>query len=93
MGSRRLGVILGLAGYLGARALLQAGPRALPVPRPEHLVAMKVHAMKNDPALTLQDLADVRFLLALPGVDRDEVRGYFERAGLGDRLDALERLG
>jgi hypothetical protein len=54
---------------------------------------MKVHAMKNDPARTLQDLADIQFLLAVPGVDEDEVRGYFERAGLRDRFDELKRLG
>ena len=54
---------------------------------------MKVHAMKHDPARTLQELADIRLLLGLPGVDEDEVRGYFERAGLRDRFDALKRLG
>jgi hypothetical protein len=54
---------------------------------------MKGHAMKNDPARTLQDLADIRFLLGLPGVDEDEVPGYFERAGLSDRFDELKRLG
>lgn len=31
---------------------------------------------------TLQDLADVAYLLRTPGVDRSEVRGYLERAGL-----------
>jgi hypothetical protein len=77
----------------GCRPLLRLGDRTLAVPRPEHLAAMKVHAMKNDPARTLQELADIRFLLAVPGVDAAEVRGYFERAGLGDRFDDLERLG
>ncbi len=56
--------------------------RPVRVPRPEHLAAMKVQAMKNDPDRRLQDLADVRFLLGLPGIDEEEVRGYFERAGL-----------
>jgi hypothetical protein len=53
---------------------------------------MKVHAMKNDPLRTLRDLADVQHLLALPGVDRDRVRHYFEAAGLRDRYDELLRL-
>jgi hypothetical protein len=54
------------------------------VPKPEHLAAMKVTAMKNDPSRRLEELADIRALLRLPGVDRNEVRGYFERDGLGD---------
>ena len=61
------------------------------VPRPEHLIAMKVQAIKNAPERAFQDLADVSFLLALPGVDRREVRGYFEKAGLSARWEELER--
>ena len=34
--------------------------RPVPVPRPEHLAAMKVLAIKNDPSRTFQDLADLR---------------------------------
>jgi hypothetical protein len=69
------------------------GPRdiPLPLPKPEHLVAMKVVAMKNDPARTFQELADVRFLIGLPKVDRREVRSYFARHGLEERFDELER--
>lgn len=67
------------------------GGRTVRVPRPEHLAAMKVQAMKNDPDRRLQDLADVRFLLSVPGVDGQEVRGYFERAGLLRDYDELHR--
>lgn len=67
------------------------GGRTVPVPRPEHLAAMKVHAMRQDPTRMLQDLADVQELLGLPGVDEAEIRGYFERAGLGERFDAIRR--
>jgi hypothetical protein len=63
----------------------------VPVPKPEHLVAMKVLAMKNDPGRTFQDLADIRILLMLPGVDREEIRHYFEQHGLRERFDDLER--
>jgi len=38
---------------------------------------------------TLQDLADIRNLMCLPGVDREEIRGYFEHHGLGDYCDEL----
>ena len=62
----------------------------IPVPKPEHLAAMKVIAMKNDPSRELQDMADIRFLLNLPGVDRIQIRDYFDRQGLGDRFDDLK---
>jgi hypothetical protein len=58
---------------------------AIAVPKPEHLIAMKVQAIKEAPERTWQDLADIGFLLQLPGVDRGEAAGYFERAGLLER--------
>jgi hypothetical protein len=71
--------------------VLRIGGREVPVPRAEHLAAMKVHAMKNDPGRSLQEMADIRFLLEIPGVDRDEIRGYFEKAGLRERYDEIQR--
>jgi hypothetical protein len=68
---------------------LKLGDRNVPVPRAEHLAAMKVQAVRNDPSRLFQDLADVGFLLRLPGTNRDEVRGYFEKAGM---LDWYEKL-
>ena len=68
---------------------LKLGERDAPVPRAEHLAAMKVQAMRNDPSRLVQDLADVQHLLRLPETDRGEVRGYFERAGM---LDWYEKL-
>lgn len=65
------------------------GGREVPVPRPEHLAAMKATAIGNDPARRYQDLADVRFLLSLPGTDPAEVRRYFERQGLESLFDEL----
>jgi hypothetical protein len=72
---------------------LARGPGGLevPLPKPEHLAAMKVLAMKNDPGRLFQEMADIRFLLTLPRVDRDEVRGYFARHGLEERFDELEK--
>lgn len=70
---------------------IQLGGQELPVPRPEHLAAMKVHAMKNDPRRALQDMADIQFLLQLDGVDEDEIREYFEKAGLKERFDDIKR--
>jgi hypothetical protein len=60
------------------------------VARPEHLAAMKVQAMKNDPSRAFGDMADIGFLLRLPGVDRGEIAAYFDKHGMGDRFRELE---
>jgi hypothetical protein len=75
--------------FPGCSGRLRIGGRDAPVPRPEHLAAMKVQAMSNDPSRLVQDLADVQELLRLPETDRAEVRRYFERAGM---LEWYERL-
>jgi hypothetical protein len=77
--------------FAACRMVEGPGGLSMNVPKPEHIAALKVRAMKNDPSRTLQDLADVRFLLALPGVDRSEIKDYFERQGMGDRFDALQK--
>jgi hypothetical protein len=72
---------------------LKLGTREVPVPSAEHLIAMKVQALRNDPSRELQDLADIQYLLALPDTSRKEAEGYFEKAGLRDWYDRLvERL-
>ena len=72
-------------------ATLRLGGYDLKVPRAEHLAAMKVHAMKNDPGRALQEMADIRFLLQLDGVDETEIREYFEKAGLREKFDEIKR--
>jgi Nucleotidyl transferase AbiEii toxin, Type IV TA system len=80
---------------LFARATRTAsiGGRQVKVPGPEHLVAMKVQAVKNDPRRTFKDLADVQELLRVTEVDDAEVRAYFEGAGLGARYEEIRRNG
>ena len=75
----------------GCRDRFTLGGRPVPVPRAEHLVAMKVQALKNDPGRSFQDLADVRSLLLLTDIDQDEIEGYFVRAGLKDKLDEIRK--
>ena len=75
--------------FAAAREVPGPTGAALLVPKPEHLAAMKVAAMKSDPSRTFQDLADIRYLLTLSGVDREEIRGYFIRHGLEGRFDEL----
>ncbi len=75
--------------FTAARSLPGPGGVPVPVVSPEHLAAMKVLAMANDPTREAQDLADLRYLLRLPGIDREFVRQSFARHG---RLSAYARL-
>jgi len=59
-----------------------------PVPRPEHLVAMKAQAFAKDQT-RYSDLSDIQFLLGLPGLDQEEARNYMESAGLAGYYDRL----
>jgi hypothetical protein len=68
------------------------GGRPIPVPKPEHLIAMKVQAMRDAPERGLQDLVDIAYLLQVDGVDREEVHGYFVRAGLEERWHELTQM-
>ncbi len=61
------------------------------VPRSEHLAAMKVPAMKNDPARTLQEMADIQFLLGLENVDEGAIRAQLERHGLIERFHEIKQ--
>lgn len=63
----------------------------LPVLNPEHLIAMKVRAMKTTPLRVLIDAPDIAFLLTLPGLDRGRVREYFAEHGLLRIFDELEK--
>lgn len=62
----------------------------MPVPRPEHLAAMKVHALKSDPGRRHSELVDIAHLLRLPAIDKGEIAGYFERSGLQDLYRQVE---
>lgn len=53
---------------------------------------MKVQAMRNAPDRALQGLADIAYLLSLPGADRVEARGYFVKAGMVDRWEQLTHV-
>ena len=61
------------------------------IPKPEHLIAMKVQAIREAPERAWQDLADIGHLLRVDAVDRAEVRRYFERAGLEEKWHELVR--
>jgi hypothetical protein len=77
--------------FAAAGHRLIAGDVQAPVPKPEHLIAMKVQAIKNAPRRVSIDVPDIAFLLRLPGVDHATVRDYFDRAGLLRIYDVLEK--
>jgi hypothetical protein len=69
---------------------------SVPVAKPEHLVALKLFAARNDPARLYEELADIRHILKLPGLDMEEIRSYFEKYGQMERyyeLTGQEDLG
>ncbi len=69
------------------------GPRGrrIPVPRPEHLAAMKIQAMHDDPSRAFQEMADLRALLARTDVDREAIREAFASRGMAERYDEILR--
>jgi hypothetical protein len=77
--------------FAAVRTMPGPGGRSISVPCPEHLVAMKVQAMRDAPARTWQELVDIAYLAGLDGVDRAAMKGYFERHGLAERWRELEQ--
>jgi hypothetical protein len=77
--------------FTDASHRLVAGDLDAPVVKPEHLIAMKVQAIKNAPRRISIDVPDIEFLLTLPGIDRQAVRDYFERAGLLRIYDVIAK--
>ncbi len=63
----------------------------MPVPHPEHLIAMKVLAMKNDPKRIYREMEDIRFLMGIEEVDHNNVKDSFEKHALLDRFHELEK--
>ena len=75
--------------FAGTRPLLILEDLTLPVVRPEHLIALKIYAMKNDPQRTFREMADIQQILRLAGIDEDEVRSYFEKFGQLEKFDEI----
>lgn len=73
------------------RSLLLLDDLSIPVVKPEHLIALKVFAMKNDPERSLREMADLQYLLKLPELDLEEVRGYFEKYGQMEKYVELTK--
>jgi hypothetical protein len=77
--------------FPAARTVRGPGGFNVLVPKPEHIAAMKVVAMKHDPGRIFHELDDIRSLLTLPDVDPEEIRGYFEKHGMGETYEQLKQ--
>ena len=72
--------------FAEARKMPIFGSKTVPVVKPEHLVALKVFAIKNDPSRRLRELADIAHILRLPDVNMKEVEEYFAKHGQSKAL-------
>jgi len=43
------------------------------------------------PERTFQEMADILFLLRVPGIDEEEVKGYFEKQGLIEKYHEIKK--
>ena len=55
------------------------GDLSLPIISPEHLIVLKVFAMKNDPDRVFREMADIQHILSLPGIDMEVIKKYFKK--------------
>jgi hypothetical protein len=74
-------------------AVEKPGPDGEPllVVKPEHLVAMKIQAVRDTPTRVFRYAEDLRLLLALPDIDENRCREYFAREGLGELFDRIKQ--
>jgi hypothetical protein len=61
----------------------------LPVVSPEHLIALKIFAIKNDPDRKFKELADIEEILKNTPVDKEVIRQYFRDYGFEDYFDEI----
>ena len=51
----------------------------VPIIRPEHLIALKLFAIANDPQRKYKEFADIKELCKLTDVNRSQIQKYFEK--------------
>ena len=54
----------------------------LPVVSPEHLIALKLFAIQNDPGRKFKELADIKEIVHLTDIDMDTIQLFFKKYGL-----------
>ena len=61
----------------------------LPVVSPEHLIALKLFAIQNDPDRKFKELADIKEIFQLTNLDMDTVQILFKKYGLEEYYDEI----
>ncbi|MDI6751866.1 MAG: nucleotidyl transferase AbiEii/AbiGii toxin family protein [bacterium] len=61
----------------------------LPVVSPEHLIALKLFAVQNDPDRRYKELADIKEILRLTNLDIAAVRALFKKYGMEEYCDEI----
>jgi Uncharacterised nucleotidyltransferase len=74
-----------------AAQALQIGDRVLKVPALPHLIAMKLHAAKNDPSRELREFADIEQLVRRNAVPADELTKLCAQFGPADSWNKLNK--
>jgi len=54
----------------------------LPVVSPEHLIALKLFSIQNDPERKYKELADIKEIIRLTDIENEVIRNYFKKYGL-----------
>jgi hypothetical protein len=54
----------------------------LPVVSPEHLIALKLFAIRNDPDRKYRELADIKEIVRITNVDKAQIQEYFRKYSL-----------
>ena len=75
--------------FSNVRHLLLFKDIKISVVSPEHLIALKIFAIKNDPERSFKELADIKYLISLPDIDMEMVRKDFEKYGLMEKYYEL----
>jgi len=63
---------------------------AVPVVSPEHLVALKLFSITNDPGRKLKELADIREIVQLTGMEHDTLAKIFNDYGMGEFINEIK---
>lgn len=61
----------------------------LPVVSPEHLIALKLFAVKNEPRRKLKELADIKEIYELTEIKKEVIQTYLKKYGLEEFYDEI----
>ena len=60
-----------------------------PVVSPEHLIALKLFAIHNEPSRKYKELADIKEIYKHTTIDKDDIREYFTKYNLEEYFDEI----